>query len=1238
MFKRLRGRSEPKLRSSESNGHTVQSLQSNTINNDLHIKWSASDVRRWLPTLGLQKHAPSFKRHHITGTKLLRLQLVDLPNLGITDVLEQRTLLQATAQVRAALHKQPSLAETSTLQDVHATAAEASQDQTRKMTALPSRWSGSNSSPNVRHHAGRVLPSTPPSTTIATALDDPTYSTLDDTQASSSRTQASTLLEDETPTPSPDELAALYSTVDKVKQAQDAQLMHAGPELPPRSSSTPKTILKAGGPSQDASSAPRGLGTTFRGAVRAVTAANTLRNPTLNRTTAQLQQQGHATADSVVHRVDEAAQQSSYYHDQASRHDAREAVERRGGVGTFAVTMPGSSAGRSTRLLLSVLWAEDEVHQLTINNTPDGLRVGEEPQTFETLSALVSYYSQQPLNTPSGSLLLTKPAFEPTLRPSQPSPQPSSVSAVETAQTQHGSSWEHLKRETPWYYGYLSQQSARAVLQFERDGCFLVRKSTPSAPNDEDPSSALQFMTSSNPNLDGAHEPTHELLYVHRSTMYSRKLEMSATNVRLHGTSACFEDLNTLIHSYSVMQSDDLPVRLAYSPGAVPGDRVRLSTNAAGYSTTTVAMDTFLTTVIPDHTSVSWWASSAIDAKRASMETAQAVNGAFFARHGGRAGAFILTYVYEGDLHSDCILSYTNTQAQFMLYLSSAGRSLSFPTLRHLVHYYSSASRDLLCPLRLPEARVRSLASAQRAARPPPLTGPATRALSPILDVSEPASPAPLPYAPTLAREPRRGRSRTSSASSGRTASPGRKFPPMMAVGNRASPGASTPSPIPILILRGSDDPDHESRTDEWVPKPVQLNNTAVESRSTPMLSVSEAAPRSLRRTLSSELDATMAAERQLRPILKSPAKLKKSASEPQRVARVNFADDLEQIRRMSPAPDWAWYQVGKPRYLATSALRGTPEGSFVIRRSESQPACFALTYKANGKFRDELIILPSGHLTGPDVHLFSLPQHRFPNLESLIDQFSLPGSPLVCPLSIPTSFAAQSKPRSVSSRHSPQSAPVSHQHRPALRSVPLPRGGSAPHLLSTSSSIVRSPTRSPLTTTATTLVSPSPHGIPPRPRQRHSAPQIVPPRSTPRSRSRRARNHIVSPSSSGDRTAVQPGASNGWSRPMWMDADALRSPWCLLQARSSDAKQAEAKLGLAHDGAFLIERCQDRHGSNLIATLLLTASGVVYTIPLYEHSQGIGFSGGDVLPTLSTFVRHYAQPHVRGLPCPLQP
>ena len=273
----------------------------------------------------------------------------------------------------------------------------------------------------------------------------------------------------------------------------------------------------------------------------------------------------------------------------------------------------------------------------------------------------------------------------------------------------------------------------------------------------------------------------------------------------------------------------------------------------------------------------------------------------------------------------------------------------------------------------------------------------------------------------------------------------------------------------------------------------------------------------------------------------------------------------------MSPAPDWAWYQVGKPRYLATSALRGTPEGSFVIRRSESQPACYALTYKANGQYWDELIILPSGHLTGPDVHLYSLPQHRFPNLEALIVQFSKPGSPLVCPLAIPVSFAAQSRSPS-------RGFPVSSHSRPTLRSVPLPKGGSAPQLQQPSSIVKTSPSRSPLTTTAT-VVTPNPRAIPPR--TRHSAPQILPPRSTPRSRSRRARTHTAAvtptPSNQRSRHATRPGF-----QPRWLDAAAQRARWCLVAAQGSEVLQVcrdmlEACFYALCRGAPI---CSERHVS----------------------------------------------------------
>eukprot|EP00045_Choanoeca_perplexa_P007925 m.72782 g.72782 ORF g.72782 m.72782 type:complete len:501 (-) comp14281_c0_seq2:25-1527(-) len=60
------------------------------------------------------------------------------------------------------------------------------------------------------------------------------------------------------------------------------------------------------------------------------------------------------------------------------------------------------------------------------------------------------------------------------------------------------------------------------------------------------------------------------------------------------------------------------------------------------------------------------------------------------------------------------------------------------------------------------------------------------------------------------------------------------------------------------------------------------------------------------------------------------------------------------------------WYQEGLPREVAMELISSSQEGAFIVRDSQSQPGCYALTMKARGEIRNYVIKgTSSGYIIG---------------------------------------------------------------------------------------------------------------------------------------------------------------------------------------------------------------------------------------------------------------------------------
>ena len=126
-----------------------------------------------------------------------------------------------------------------------------------------------------------------------------------------------------------------------------------------------------------------------------------------------------------------------------------------------------------------------------------------------------------------------------------------------------------------------------------------------------------------------------------------------------------------------------------------------------------------------------------------------------------------------------------------------------------------------------------------------------------------------------------------------------------------------------------------------------------------------------------------------------------------------------ERIESAVPPP---WDQTHANKLEALTVLQGMPtEGGFVVRRSESQPACLTLSYLSGGYVHNELIrpvMDPQGQSTG--FFLEKNPRLTFASLSELVEYFALPRAELVCALTPAEALATHSAQRKTVQQHEP--------------------------------------------------------------------------------------------------------------------------------------------------------------------------------------------------------------------------
>ena len=262
-------------------------------------------------------------------------------------------------------------------------------------------------------------------------------------------------------------------------------------------------------------------------------------------------------------------------------------------------------------------------------------------------------------------------------------------------------------------------------------------------------------------------------------------------------------------------------------------------------------------------------------------------------------------------------------------------------------------------------------------------------------------------------------------------------------------------------------------------------------------------------------------------------------------------------VRPGSAEADWAWLQLGRPRASAVAGLHGLPTGAFVVRQSESQPGCLALTYTVGGILADELIVAPRGRMDGPGVHLNSAPRRPFNGLGALLVACTAKDAPLPCRLRLPASFSLDECNRATGRFPQSNGNASEGQWRP-------PRGGRrASEDARRVSTLGRPPLQArgplgparPAGQARLSAQAMPPHVLPPRhpaeqraamQARRRSAPQLVAAFPSGRPNGRPSRTSMAGAGLQPSPTAVSM-SSFPPARSSHIDSRALGASWCFL-------------------------------------------------------------------------------------------
>ncbi|EDQ86866.1 uncharacterized protein MONBRDRAFT_10594 [Monosiga brevicollis MX1] len=1288
-------------------------------------KWSTRDVGRWLESVHMSELKRSFKAHRIDGNRLLALHADDLTRLGLESPSQQRLLLHNIQQLRIVVQSSPDhgprvsiVAAQQRVPVLHAS------QSSPLLNNAPNPLEPSQNSRDMLdfdpvyaqiHEVAPGLESQRPGE--AKVLQDnssrgrrPRYSSVESGDVDSY--QDINRSSDSSPSPSVRDLHALYSTVSKGprarrttfdtadlstynKNSHNFNAQQVGRHSPAplngasrrRLDTDPDFVSR---PRASLPTDPNNLGEHERKHDLLIDSLQSANRHT--KTLLQAAEGAQADESSYVPFIDEEALRGNYFNDQASRHVVQDLVRQRAQRGAFGITVPGSSGARSSRLLLTVAVAEERIEQLPIFVAFQGLRLYADGPAFSRLAVLVEYYRHHPLplSDVAEDVCLSVGAFDHAALAD------SLTLDADASHRQTGSG------DSPpaWFVGELDTESCQAVLRYERDGCYFVRLRPPWHLEVKDPAARLHQVTSRRAD-DAGREPC-EVVYLNGGQVGFALIDMSPLGICLHGHENYHESLAALLEQLRA-RAEELPVKLTYTPGdltTLVDERARRGSVDLGFSDrgqhslqlSPQDMPQLLSTLIPEGWRARWWLEAPLAVQRATALLRKCPDGTFFIRHGAQLGYFVLTYVVHGRLETESIMAFSASRSRPRPAVCVVrASSQHYKTLSRLVQTLSQPSSRarqlLLCPL----ARNDCLMPARLEAVQ--LTPPG---VSNVLQqpVSRKQTQRPLLQPPSDERlEPHPSQERERSDSNAvLAAEPGHSAP---------ATATSTPPHSPMARRRGarrrsrsqSNDPaDLPTRATN---RPARLQDIKAVSapslfvradparRSSSMHGTASAAGRSsmvgpgqpgggrdIQRSTSLHGTTNGAGEapltvREIKPILKNtrhPFFQKRSKTDPARIERsVAFANSVERVE-IPAVSDWYWYQAGKPRSAAIQELDHCPDGAFIIRRSESNPACFALTYKALGRFWDELVVVPSGSLYGPGIHFDSDPRLRFRSLEELVQYYAQPSSPLISPLIVPDSFFDSS------SRSSPAPfASVVLQPRGRVPSSSTyetlnhARQGLTSGPSSTSSSLTRLNT---LNTGSThSLYESAARVEPPREPRRASNFELgtqrlalkknrpaarvvrVPRQAAPRPARRRRSSHgtaLVQPVLLAPRLQsyhrysapdLKPSLASAEAK--WLDGKAKNQSWCRIHQPSHDH---EAMLALSPEGSFIVRdpdlQTQPQGMSSVhVATLVLrTARELLYFPVLQQHKKG-----SPVCQTLSELINYHSRPANTSLPVVLR-
>lgn len=161
----------------------------------------------------------------------------------------------------------------------------------------------------------------------------------------------------------------------------------------------------------------------------------------------------------------------------------------------------------------------------------------------------------------------------------------------------------------------------------------------------------------------------------------------------------------------------------------------------------------------------------------------------------------------------------------------------------------------------------------------------------------------------------------------------------------KKSPRSRSPSPVHVSLVNDEESPPplppkpcHSSSTQNGVAPPVPQRHSPTTTRTPSPRNEHERVPKLNEKPLSKH-DRM---QRTLTP-MDAPIPPGYEVWEPEFLGQANGHDDSKNDFVLKDAE---WFQSGIPREIAEEILRQEGEGSFIVRSSQSNPGCYALSMK----------------------------------------------------------------------------------------------------------------------------------------------------------------------------------------------------------------------------------------------------------------------------------------------------